>query len=80
MESPTTSKITAQKLVTIYMDNSAYPRKSLVGTCPDRHATVEEHLAPQLADGWRVISIHGFGGTSQSLVAQGWLAVLLERG
>jgi hypothetical protein len=33
MESPTDPKMTAQKLVTIYLDNSAYPRKSLVGTC-----------------------------------------------
>ena len=72
--------MTAQKLVTIYLDNSAYAKgKMLVGSFADKHGSVEEHLASELAAGWRIVSMHGFGGSSEGLSARGWLAVLLER-
>ena len=63
-----------QKLVTIYLDNSAYMAgKTIVGSFGDKHGLVEEHLASFLADGWRVKKIHGFGGNSDSLsVRAGW--------
>ena len=36
-----------QKLLTIYLDNSAYARgKTLVGSFGDKHGLVEEHLTP----------------------------------
>jgi hypothetical protein len=70
----------AQKLVTIYLDNSAYAKgKMLVGNFPDQHGLVEEHLAPQFAEGWRVVAIHGFGGAAEHTFARGWLAVVLEK-
>jgi hypothetical protein len=73
-------KMTMQKLVTIYLDNSVYAKgKVLVGNFPDKHGAVEEHLAPQLAEGWRVVSMHGFGGAAENTWARGWLAVVLEK-
>jgi hypothetical protein len=69
-----------QKLVTIYLDNSAYAKdKLLVGTFGDKHGLIEEHLETYLADGWRVATIHGFGGNSDSLNVRGWITVLLEK-
>lgn len=69
-----------QKLVTIYLDNSAYAMgKTLVGTFADKHGLVEEHLGPLLANGWRVKKIDGFGGNSDGLSVRGWILVLLER-
>ena len=68
-----------QKLVTIYLDNSAYARgKMLVGTFADKHGLVEEHLAPYLADGWRIQSVSSFGGCD-GLAVRGWITVLLDR-
>lgn len=69
-----------QKLVTIYLDNAAYGKgKMLVGSFAERHGTVEEHLATELAEGWRIVSISGFGGSADNVWVRGWLAVLLER-
>ena len=69
-----------QKLVTIYLDNSAYAvGKALVGSFADRHGLVEEHLGPLLSNGWHIKKIHGFGGNSDSLSVRGWVIVLLER-
>lgn len=69
-----------QKLVTIYLDNSAYAKgKMLVGSFGEKHGFVEEHLRAELADGWRIASVAGFGGNSDSLSVRGWLAVVLEK-
>jgi hypothetical protein len=68
-----------QKLVTIYLDNSAYARgKTLVGSFGDKHGLVEEHLTPYLTDGWRIQSITSFGGCD-GLAVRGWVTVVLER-
>lgn len=68
-----------QKLVTIYLDNLAYmDGKILVSTKAKDHGTVEEHLASHLAEGWKVISVSGFGGAENPFV-RGWLAVVLEK-
>ena len=69
-----------QKLVTIYLDNSAYGKeKMLVGSYADEHGLIEEHLRGDLRAGWTVKAIHGFGGNSDGLSVRGWLAVLLEK-
>jgi hypothetical protein len=69
-----------QKLVTIYLDNSAYAKgKMLVGSFADKHGLVEEHLQSYLDEGWRITSISGFGGHSDALTARGWFAVVLEK-
>lgn len=69
-----------QKLVTIYMDNSAYGKgKMIVGSFADKHALVEEHLQQYLSEGWKVSSVSGFGGGSDGLMVRGWIAVLLEK-
>ncbi len=69
----------SQKLVTIYLDNTAYAKgKVLVGSFADKHGLVEEHLGDFLTRGWRVAAIHGFGGSGESISARGWITVLLE--
>lgn len=69
-----------QKFVTVYLDNGAYGKgKVLVGSYADKHGPVEEHLQPYLDDGWRIASVTGFGGNSESLGARGWFAVVMER-
>jgi len=69
-----------QKLVTVYLDNTAYAKgKMLVGSFADKHGQVEEHLQSYLDDGWRIGSISGFGGNSESISARGWFAVVLEK-
>jgi hypothetical protein len=74
-------KLTMQKLVTIYLDNTAYAKgKMIVGTFADKHALVEEHLQADLADGWKIVSMTGFGGGSDTALAvRGWLAITLEK-
>jgi hypothetical protein len=68
-----------QKLVTIYLDNSAYGQgKMIVATYADRHGFVEEHLKAELAHGWTVKTLHGFGG-NDGLVVRGWIVVVLEK-
>lgn len=72
--------IASQKLITIYLDNMAYGKgKVLVGSFADKHGLVEEHLSDLLTQGWRVVDIHGFGGSGESISARGWITVLLER-
>ena len=69
-----------QKLLSIYLDNVAYAKgKTLVGSFADKHGMIEEHLAPLLAEGWRVASLQAMGGGSESLAVRGWIVVLLER-
>jgi hypothetical protein len=69
-----------QKLVTIYLDNSAYAKgKGLVGTFADEHGLVEEHLRRDLKDGWLVTAVHGFGGNSDGPSVRGWVVALLEK-
>ena len=69
-----------QKLVTIYLDNAAYAKgKVLVGSFADKHGLVEEHLASYLHDGWRIQSVHCFGG-AEGVTVRGWVVAVLERG
>ncbi len=76
---PSASQTVTQKLVTIYLDNTAYAKgKLLVGSFADKHGLVEEHLNDYLNKGWTVAAIHGFGGGGESIAARGWLTVLLE--
>jgi len=69
-----------QKLVTIYLENSAYGKgKTLFASFADKHGFVEEHLQSYLDDGWRIGSISGFGGNAEAIAARGWFAVVLEK-
>ena len=69
-----------QKLVTIYLDNSAYAKgKMIVGSFADKHALVEEHLQQYISEGWKISSVSGFGGGSEGLAVRGWVVVLLEK-
>jgi hypothetical protein len=68
-----------QKLVTIYLDAHAYmDGKWVKGTHADKHGFLEEHLGDHFADGWKVVSLFGFGG-ADGINARGWLAVVLEK-
>ena len=68
-----------QKVVTVYLDSHAYMGdRWLKGTHADMHGSVEEHLGEYLSDGWRVVSLFGFGGT-ENINARGWLAAVLEK-
>lgn len=79
MNTPPVLKAGRQKLVTIYVDNTAYAGgKVLVGSFADKHGVVEEHLDTYLQQGWRIAAIHGFGGNSDALAVRGWFAVVLE--
>ena len=53
-----------QKLVTIYLDNTAYGNPKVTGCYADKHAYVEEHLQEYLTEGWQVRSLYGLGGSS----------------
>ncbi len=69
-----------QKLVTIYLDNSAYMNgKWVKGSFGDKHGFVEEHLKEYLKDGWLIKSVSGFGGNSEGLSVRGWIIVVLEK-
>lgn len=69
-----------QKLVTIYLDSHAYSAgKWIAFSNAERHGLVEEHLTDDLNDGWRIVSITGFGGGGDSMRSQGWFAVVLEK-
>src|SRR6185369_4986337 len=69
-----------QKLVTIYLDNTAYGKgKMIVGSFADKHGLIEEHLQSELAAGWKIASITGLGGSADALAVRGWLAVVLEK-
>ena len=79
MNTPPVLKAAKQKLVTLYVDNMAYAAgKMLVGSFADKHGTLEEHLETYLQQGWRIVSVHGFGGNSDALAVRGWFAVVLE--
>ena len=67
-----------QKLVTIYLDNTAYGKPKVSGCYAERHGLIEEHLQEYLSDGWHVRSLFGLGGSS-GLCCQGWFAVVLEK-
>ena len=68
-----------QKLVTIYLDSGAYAGDAwLKAGFSDKHGVVEEHLAEDLRDGWRVVSIKTLGG-AEGVNIRGWLAVVLEK-
>ena len=69
-----------QKLVTIYLDNTAYGRgKGLIGSYAEQHGLVEEYLSDALREGWKIQSIHGFGGNSEGLTVRGWVVAVLEK-
>jgi hypothetical protein len=69
-----------QKLVTIYLDNSAYKiQKPTFSAYGPMHARVEEHLQEYLKDGWTIQSVTGFGGNDQGINVRGWLAVVLSK-
>lgn len=79
MNNPPVLKAVKQKLVTLYLDNTAYAQgRGLVGTFADKHGVIEEHLENYLQQGWRIVEIHGFGGSSDALAVRGWFAVVLE--
>jgi lysophospholipase L1-like esterase len=68
-----------QKLVTIYLDNTAYGKPKVSGCYKEKHGLVEEYLQEYLTDGWQVRSLFGLGG-SNGLCCQGWFAVVFEKG
>ena len=64
-----------QKLLTIYIDRHAYfGKKMLRGHFADKHGFVEEHLKEYLEDGWKVVSLFGFGEQ-----VGGWITVVIEK-
>jgi hypothetical protein len=67
-----------QKLVTIYLDNTAYGKPKVVGCYADKHALVEEHLQKYVSEGWKINSVSGFGG-GDGVSVRGWIVVLLEK-
>ena len=69
-----------QKLVSIYLDNTAYASsKGLFSTYAEQHGLVEEHLVDALREGWQIKAIHGFGGNSDGLTVRGWVVAVLEK-
>ena len=69
-----------QKLVTIYLDNSAYmDGKWIRGSFADKHGFVEEHLGEYLNDGWVIKNLSGIGGNSEGLSVRGWIVAVLEK-
>ena len=77
---PPVIKNEQQKLVTVYLDNSAYAKgKALVGSYGDKHGLIEEHLVEYLSSGWRISKLEATGGGSDSLAVRGWIIALLER-
>lgn len=68
------------RLITIYLDSHAYMEgKWMKGSHGDKHGCVEEHLREELAEGWRIKQVFGFGGAGD-VNARGWITVVLERG
>jgi hypothetical protein len=61
-----------QKLVTVYLDDFDY-------SYTDHQHREREHLQQYLADGWRITSVYGFGGTNEGLTVRGWIIALLEK-
>jgi hypothetical protein len=57
-----------QKLLTIYLDNTAYAKgKMLAGNYAEKHGLVEEHLQQYIAEGWRISSLYRRGLEDQLL-------------
>ncbi len=46
-----------QKLVTIYLDNTAYGKPRSPSSYAEKHGYVEEHLQEYLSAGWEVFSL-----------------------
>ena len=67
-----------QKFLTIYMDSRGYS-KGLFDTVA-KLGLVEEHLTEDLADGWKIKHVAGFGGMPEHSLVSGWFAVVLEKG
>ena len=67
-----------QKLVTVYLDNTAYGKPKVVGCYAKKHGFVEEHLQEYFTEGWHVHSLFGLGGCS-GISSQGWVTVVLEK-
>ncbi len=67
-----------QKLVTVYLDKTAYGLPNNLGGYGDKHGFVEEHLQEYLTEGWHVRSLFGLAGSSNDS-RQGWVAVVLEK-
>ena len=67
-----------QKLVTVYLDNTAYGKPKDPMIYADKHGFVEEHLQDYLTDGWNVRSLFGLGGTD-GYCSRGWVTVVLEK-
>lgn len=69
-----------QKLVTIYLDNGGYKSgKMFLTGFGDMHGHIEEHLQNYLNDGWRIQTLAAMGGSTESVYARGWLAVVLQK-
>jgi hypothetical protein len=68
-----------QKLLTVYVDNHAYMGDKWVkGSHADKHGFVEEHLKEYTDDGWKIVSVVGFGG-ADGIAARGWFATIIEK-
>ena len=67
-----------QKLVTVYLDNTAYGKPKVIGCYAEKHGFVEEHLQEYLTEGWHVRSLFGPAGSSND-GRQGWVTVVLEK-
>ena len=68
-----------EKLLTVYLDNSAYAEGKLVGSFAEKHGLVEEHLQSYLSEGWKVKQLSVAAGGADVLAVRGWLTVVLEK-
>jgi hypothetical protein len=68
-----------QKLATIFLTSEAYTEGRFFGPGSQAHGHVEEHLARELAEGWKVVSITACGGLNEFGMAKAWVAVVLEK-
>ena len=67
-----------QKFVTIFVHSKSYAWWG-ASRIARAHGTVEEHLQPELADGWTIRTIVPLGGMNKFFVASGWFGVVLEK-
>lgn len=68
-----------QKLATIYLTNEGHSAGRFFEPGVAAHGHVEEYLERELAQGWTIKSVTGFGGLNEFGTAKGWLAVVLEK-
>lgn len=68
-----------QKLVTIYLDSSAYADQKATQTLKDKHGLVEEHLSEYLGDGWTIKEISSFGSADTIYCTTGFAIIVLEK-